>query len=48
MVQVWGCAGASTREAQVKQKQWEHKETERHKNRKVCITYKNTNIGIKL
>ena len=34
-----GCAGTAVRDAQAKQKQWEQKEAEKHKNRKVCQCY---------
>lgn len=34
-LQVWGCGSTATKDKQNEQKQWEKKETEKHKQRKV-------------
>ena len=36
MLQVWGCGGPGLLKDQLNQKQWEHKEAEKSKDRKVC------------
>ena len=36
-VEVWGCGSISTRDAQVQQKQWEKKDADRHKQRKLKL-----------
>ncbi|ESO97348.1 hypothetical protein LOTGIDRAFT_231545 [Lottia gigantea] len=36
-IEVWGCGGATVREAQVKQKQWEAKDTQRQQSRKLRL-----------
>ena len=33
--QMWGCGGTETRQAQMKQKNWERKDIEKHKQKKV-------------
>lgn len=39
-IEVWGCGGSSALEAQVKQKQWEAKEVQKHQGRKLNLYQK--------
>ncbi|XP_050410341.1 uncharacterized protein LOC126824930 [Patella vulgata] len=36
-IEVWGCGGATAKEAQIQQKQWENKDTQRHQSRKLNL-----------
>ncbi|KAK2166269.1 hypothetical protein LSH36_40g08008 [Paralvinella palmiformis] len=36
-IEVWGCGSHSTYEAQLEQRKWEHKDAEKHKNRKLKL-----------
>ena len=40
--QVWGCGGRAVLEEQAKQKKWELKDAEKHKQRKVNIVHTHT------
>lgn len=37
VTQVWGCGGSSASQAQQQQRKWELKDTQKHKDRKVCM-----------
>jgi hypothetical protein len=41
VTQVWGCGGSSASQAQQQQRKWELKDTEKHKDRKVCMNSRN-------
>ena len=45
---MWGCGGTETRQAQMKQKNWERKDIEKHKQKKVTIPNNGNNFLIKL
>ena len=39
LIQMWGCGGQSVLKEQLSQKQWEQKESDKQKNRKVRLLY---------
>ncbi|XP_071093993.1 uncharacterized protein [Haliotis cracherodii] len=40
-IEVWGCGGATVKDAQLKQKQWEARDTQRHAQRKLHLETEN-------